>query len=195
MKQKELNRLVQQVNSWENTFPPACACGCGDPVRISMTRGPNKYINGQHMSWDQQSMKSEQFKAIHVKTREAHGIPIEQFRAALRKIKAQKGMTWAQMAEAGGQSRGWIMSYMFDHKRLVSINKDTATLFLQKLAGVGTPPSKHQERTAPKQIARTNMAIAKIGMDPKKIKPDTSVDWVDAYRRDKKTRQSKRMPQ
>ena len=156
--QNRVERLVHNVEAWGDAFPPACACGCGEPVRHKIVGGFNKYINLQHQAWDLQAQRSEQITEIW-KFRRGDNIPIEDFRRAVFQIKDKKGWRLNDMAQTGGVSRGWLMSYLYD-KRVKSIGRQIATDFLRRLAGLASPPSSYQLRVAPLEIESHNRAVS-----------------------------------
>jgi transcriptional regulator with XRE-family HTH domain len=172
MSQKTAAILVRNVEAWGDAFPPPCACGCGEPTKFSASSGINKYLNRQHVAYDKDY--SVITKLGNDKRQEGN-IPIEDFRAAVKKIKAQKGWSYSEMARRGGQSEGWLSCYMFDD-RLQTVGKDTASLFLRRCAGLPAPPSRFQERQARKIVPNAEKAIQAIGMDAEPPK-EHIVDW------------------
>lgn len=173
MNVKSLNRLVRNVESWGDPFPPSCRCGCGEPVRFNANSGMTQYVNRAHQLWD------KDYSAMAVLGPAAKdSIPIEEFRKAVRHLKERKGYTYAQMAELGGQQPGWLSTYMYD-KRYKSIGREAATSFLRRLAGLPEGASKHQSRVSKEYEDKVQKAISAIGMDPAKPKINTQgIGWI-----------------
>lgn len=161
MIQKNLHRLVRNVEAHGDRFTDPCACGCGEPVRIGVSK-PQQYVNRQHQAWDK-NYAALSLIANMAKTKD--NIPIEQFRVAIKKLKAQKGWTYAQMAELGGQQPGWLHSYMYSDKQH-TIGRRVATAFLSRLAGISTVATKHEQRVAPAHVKKVNQTIKQLDLDP-----------------------------
>lgn len=125
-----------------DAFPPPCACGCGEPTKVRDKDGFQKYVDRQHQAWDKDytAVSDARRRLDH-----ARGIPVTEFRAAIRKIQQEKGWTLTEIAERGGQQPGWLNTYMYaDPNR--TIGRSTARAFLRRLAGLPELPSRWQQR-------------------------------------------------
>lgn len=160
--QKTLDRIIRHVEAWGDPFPPACACGCGEPTRFN-EKGPTRVLNRQHAAYfrDYASISAAGHRA---KRARKDTIPIEDFRSAIRKLQERKGWSLSEIARRGGQYRTWLNAYMTD-PRYQTIGRETATLFLRRASGLGAPPSRHQERIANIVVPAIDRAIYGIGMD------------------------------
>lgn len=133
-----------EVEAWGDAFPPACACGCGEPVHFC-TRGPNKYVNRAHVAWDRSaSGSSEAAKLARREMQLKRNIPIEKWRAAVRKIKAERGWTCEEIAHRGGWSLNNYRSWMYSTR--VNTIGQTGVDFLRRLAGLPAPATAWQIR-------------------------------------------------
>lgn len=142
--------IVRQVEYWGDKFTPACACGCGEPVKIS-NKGPGKYVNQAHNRWVNQPKAA---KAGGLATR--GDIEIEKFRTMLQKVKDEKGWTWDQMAEAGGWSDGHLHNCLYKDE-VKGIREETARKFLRRCLGLPEQMSERQikvEREREKKLKR-----------------------------------------
>lgn len=183
---------IAALESWGDTFPPACGCGCGEPVSLYRWSGgvgtPAAYVNRAHASWARTKEDYErQGAGVSAARRRIHqergDIPIEDFRAAVRRIKGQRQLTWVKLAEAGGVSPSQLNMWMFGKGR-DWVTREATTLFLRRLAGLGTPATKHERRTVPMKVGKTSAAIKKIGVDPPKpsyVAPDWAMYDGKAY--------------
>lgn len=176
MQQKQLRALVSRVEAEGDSFPPACACGCGEPSRMG-TKGYQKYLNKTHAQWGNlENLRSNTSNPL------PDGIPIESFRAAIHKIKTDRGWSLRECAKRGGQQPGWLHTYMYD-RRYKTIGREVATAFLRRLAGECTIATTYEQRTAPAKMEKTAKAIKGIGMDQKKPKmKDPTFLWNRAAR-------------
>lgn len=126
---------------------PTCECGCGEPVKFRQDNGkPNRYIMGHH--------KHNNTAAVAAALGET--IAVEDFRKALRKIKAQKGWTWEEMATAGGISKAHMHSILW-HSRRQRVRVPWARDFLRRVAGLPAPITMHQERVLLRSAQRDAM--------------------------------------
>lgn len=173
MNAKSLSRLVRNVESWGDAFPPVCRCGCGEPVRFNANSGMTQYVNRAHQLWDK---NYSEMAVLGPAAKDS--IPIEEFRRAVRNLKERKGLTYAELAEQGGQQPGWLSTYMYD-KRYKSIGREAATSFFRRLAGLPEGASQYQGRLSKDYEVRVQRAITGIGMDPAKPKMNTQgIGWI-----------------
>ena len=132
-KARRLELRQERIDEYLARRPaPLCACGCGENVRFNYESYPSTYLRGHN--------------AIETKRRQmaekGGTITADEFRQALRKVKANKGWTWDELARQGGVSPGRIRSLMFGQQKLVT--RDWATDFLRRLAGLSAPPTPYQ---------------------------------------------------
>lgn len=132
-------KLARQVEMWGDSFTPACACGCGEPVRFS-ERGPGKYVNRQHVYWGRDSATAA------IRGKEA--LDVEVFRKACLKIKAEKGWSVQELADKGGLGRGHLSKYLYSYSNTQKMDKDIAVSFLRRCAGLPEKPSKRMMKLA-----------------------------------------------
>lgn len=71
-------------------------------------------------------------------------IPVGPFASTLKEVKAQRGLSWAELAAECGRTRGTITSYVYGNRTVVT--KETAEDILRRLAGEHLPPTSHQTR-------------------------------------------------
>lgn len=125
-------------------WPPACECGCHEPTSFSQRGTPNRFVNQSHSNY----ARRDRYPEINAKaneTRHRDAIPIEDFRRVVKKIKAQKGWTWAEMARISGVNPGQLSVWMFSTvPRRVS--RKSAEQFFRRLAGQATLPTKYERR-------------------------------------------------
>lgn len=118
---------------------PACECGCGEQVRFGVTKGrPNRYVRN-HQRRDPSGL------IAYKKTLTAQGIPIEDFRRALRQVKDTKGWTWAEMANQAGIPAGTLHSMMYGPGQH-SVSRQRARDVFARLAGKPMPMTPLQRR-------------------------------------------------
>lgn len=138
---------------YENRLPPGCECGCGEPVTFNRSTGkPNRFANRAHVLWsrgarerasERQSVMATDF---HIRFREKDGsVPIDKFREALRKVKAERDWRWKDVAQCLGISENGVRALMSD-KRLKSVRYKTAQRHLRRLAGLPTERTPYEER-------------------------------------------------
>lgn len=167
MNKKNLQKKVREVESYSG-FPPACACGCGEPTRFGV-HGLQKYVNKTHLNWD------KDYKELSVAGNTARAesmIPIEDFRKAVKRLLQEKNWTISHMAKKAGQQPGWLHTYLYD-SRINHISLEVAQLFFRRLAGQPTLATRYEQRTAPKSVKKTDKVIEEIGADANKIKMNT----------------------
>ena len=122
------------VEAWGDRFPPACKCGCGEPVRFRSNK-PNVYVNRAHYYWDRN------YRGGH-----PHGpvIEKEKFRTAITTIRNEKGWSLAETARRGGWSTNHLKAVLYGDGKYVL--EKTVRLFLRRLAGLPTEMSARQKR-------------------------------------------------
>lgn len=162
---------VSAVERWGEKFTPACECGCGDPVKIGPT-GPRRFIDRQHLYW---SRLPSDWSNLASKGRAARSemdgglIPIERFRAFVERLHDGKKWSYREIAQKGGQTKGWLDYYLYD-SRAKNIGRVTASLFIKRIAGEAVKPSRLQQREAKKHSEQRNRIINEIGMDAKQLR-------------------------
>jgi len=124
----------------EHGSPPLCACGCGEEVRFSSKGIPNKWVRGHSLrkrdQWDQVRPGG-----VRIEDR----IPIDKFRAALKKAKAERNLTLREMADLTGVTFGHFKTILYS-KRTTHISRDLATHMLRGLAGMGQHARDHHRQ-------------------------------------------------
>jgi transcriptional regulator with XRE-family HTH domain len=167
---------------------PKCKCGCGETVQSWRNDGtPAEYLFNHHMKDPAiQKKHREQMEAFQAAQREDR-IDIESFREACRKIKAQRGWTWNQMADEGGLSHGHFSSLMHSKDEIrKSVSRDWATDFFRRLTGLPAPPSSYQKRKFDAEIA------AEAAVDSAMDKEDWSGHEEAVYREKNRLREARR---
>lgn len=70
-------RLISTVTAWGDSFTPACACGCGEPVPIRVGRNgmaqPNKFVNKAHAAYDKHKPVKRTWKDRHTERKAEWG--------------------------------------------------------------------------------------------------------------------------
>lgn len=160
---REQNRAsrAKAKEAWiaENGPWPDCACGCGTPVKMDNSkREPRKYV-GKH------GHKST-LDHVHAINRErlSKEIPIEQFRSAMLKMKADKGWTLRQIADAGGVNYGHFKYLMYD-KRPKHVTRAFVEPFLKRIAGMPMPPSVWQLKQMNAEIMKDRQMAATLDQE------------------------------
>lgn len=119
---------------------PLCACGCGREVAICTSSGkPNKLYERSCQQRARSMAASGKLKWI-IAEAEGDLIPIDRFREIVRRVKVEKGMTWAELAEAGGVGSNTLRSCMSSRSKKW-VRRDWATDFFTRLAGGAVAPS------------------------------------------------------
>lgn len=104
--------------------------------------GFQTFVDRQHQAW------AKDYRVVSAARAEvdlARGVPIEQFRTAIRKIQADKGWSLLEIAARGGQQPGWLNSYMYGD-RAKTIGRETARMFFARIAGLPVEPSPWLKR-------------------------------------------------
>jgi hypothetical protein len=117
--------------------------------------GPAKYANRAHVAWD-----SVQYQGIPHGHFHGPVIDAAEFRAAVRKIKATKGWTWREIGVRGGWGPGRLNGVMFGRQRWIL--RDSARVFLRKVAGMPEPLSAWERRQHEQEIKSGRRAGAEI---------------------------------
>lgn len=131
MQARTLRNLVATVEAWGDAFTPACACGCGEPVRLHQARGPQKYVNRRHSEWDMKRSPGN---------RNPKGtVPIEKFDKAVRKIARDNGWSLNETIRRGGWSLGRWHGMTNGHTRY--LREETVRAFLRRVAGMAEEPT------------------------------------------------------
>lgn len=105
-----------------------CECGCGQAVSLRKGK-PSRFKQGHNSVVAPPNVRPD-------------NIPIEDFRRAVRKLKNDKGWTWVQMAVAASMSDKHLYNLM-GNKIQKSVQREWATDFFRRLAGLGAPPTKY----------------------------------------------------
>ena len=125
-------------------WPPACECGCGEPTSFSQRGTPKRFVNQSHANHSRYSRYPEINAKVN-ETTHVDAIPLEDFRAATFKIKAQKGWTWNEIAKISGVNPGQINVWMFSTVPQ-RITRKSAEQFFRRLSGQATLPTKYERR-------------------------------------------------
>jgi hypothetical protein len=105
---------------------PECECGCGQLVNFNEKGKPNRCVLG-HSGND------------------GPFISIEKFRSVLADLRNQKGWSVPELAEHGGLSAQQLRLILYSHTRYKrGINKEFATNFLRRCAGLPAPATPYQ---------------------------------------------------
>lgn len=145
----------RQIAKWhlENgELTPECECGCGERVGFDQNGRPNRFagvnhhlnvvdLSGAMTEWHEQRRERQ------------NAIPIDKFRAAVFKVKEERGFTWQSMADAGGWSRNQLNYYAHD-KRVKSIGRQLGEDFFKRIAGIPTEPSTFQRKKMKADLER-----------------------------------------
>ena len=162
-REHDASYVKRKTAEWiaENGPMPTCECGCGETVRWSRRyRGPARFVDRHYNYTEEKKQRaSESLKGYHQKKIEdGDFIEIKKLRTAIKKVKADKGWTWDEVAFHGGLSKGHIRSMMSDD-RVISVNRDLVWGFFRRIAGMSAPASTFQKRERVKDL------IADAGMD------------------------------
>lgn len=148
-KAKDYNKAYRdrQIAKWHidhGPLTPLCECGCEERVgfdhngKLNRFAGVNHHLNVVDLSGAMTDW--------HERRRERQdAIPIDKFRAAVRKVKDEHGFTWQSMADAGGWSRNQLNYYAHD-KRVRSIGRKLGEDFFKRIAGIPTEPSTFMKK-------------------------------------------------
>jgi transcriptional regulator with XRE-family HTH domain len=154
---------AKKIKRWhEENGPdmPTCACGCGEELVFDSKGVLHRYKFNHHGRSDEYrvfaSMFMTQFHRDKIGTDDF--IEIGHFRTVCRKIKKDKGWTWAEMAHAGGLSFEHLNQLM-TQKKALTVRHETAVNFLRRIVGLPAPPSTFLQRERKKD------KIADAGMD------------------------------
>lgn len=139
--------LVLQVSYAGDSWPPACECGCGEPVRYSRY-GPQKFVNRAHSYWHRKYV-SYGFMVQQEKLKYIEG---DRFAAALRRIMADKGYSQRELARRGGWQYGEVTNFLYGRK--TRITETRAKSFLRRVAGLAEPLTPHQIKLAERKSRR-----------------------------------------
>lgn len=131
---------MQEYLQLHGSFP-LCACGCGLEVSIDRDGRPGR-VHGTH--------RANSFEKA-VAARVEGNIPIDKFRAAVHKIRGEKGWTLKQTAEKGGLSYNQMSNIMYSTRRK-SVSKEWATPFFRRLAGLPAPLTAFQQARIDREI-------------------------------------------
>ena len=155
--QMDRKQLVNMVNSIEDytvahPWPPACACGCGEPVPFKKHSpcGPRMYVNRSHQPPRERGAEALAITMKGVKIRQRKKLPIEDFRRAMFKVKEAKGYTWDEIGDIIGYNPATVRYWMYT-KKVQCIFVTTAEHIFRRLAGMATPPTSYELRGSPRK--------------------------------------------
>jgi hypothetical protein len=117
--------------------------------------GPAKYANRAHIAWDRSLYQGIPHGHIH-----GGVVNADDFRAAVRRIKATKGWTWREMGARGGWGVGRLNGVMYGDRKWVL--EETARVFLRKVAGMPEPLTAWERRQHEQEIKSGRRAGAEI---------------------------------
>lgn len=142
---------------------PLCRCGCGVPV--GTTRGEfNTYATDacvMNLAENRRRIGEARARAHALQRIKDRRIPIEGFREACAKLRGSKGLTNKQLANGGGASLNHF-NYLLYNGRVRSIDREWATNFFRRLAGLSAPATKWQQA----QMRRSNKAHREMRKQP-----------------------------
>jgi hypothetical protein len=138
---------------------PLCACGCGERVTIRQDNGKVRKYAHLYTPFSDPDF-------LHwVGSYPRDTIDKATFRAALVRVKDQKGWTWRELEHRAGLKPGHIDSVIYD-KRRIGVGRDWARDLFRRLAGESLPPTPYQLRM--NRESRADVVITKMGVDPDK---------------------------
>lgn len=144
---KDMRRRERNMQEYLSVHgvPPLCECGCGVRVNFGAKGTPNRFAGPGHQSRLNPEQRSQMFAEKRAEYRERSGaIPIEDFVAAVRQLKEKEGLTWEELAERSGTSRGHLLNLIYNKNEVKSVGREWGTNFFKRLAGMPAPPSKYQ---------------------------------------------------
>ena len=144
--------------------PPACACGCGEPVLFDYLGRPNRYLFGHKVDVDK--MLSIQY--------ENHYIPAERVRAALQDLRAERGWTVRELAERGGLAYTHMKSVLYDRRTANRFGYDAVWVehLFRRLNGLAAPPTTYMLRRHAETERRERLLSHEL--DPKEARHGTT---------------------
>lgn len=127
-------RIVEFLK--EHGQPPACGCGCGEPVNFNYQGRPNKFVNG-HQNFGRKFDRSESITKQDL-------VPLSKFREFVRNYRTKHGLTNAEVAMKGGWDPLYLDDVLYNKKRKYGLDKTEVDHFLRRLHGMAAPPTKWQ---------------------------------------------------
>lgn len=132
-----------------------CECGCGRNASFDQDGRPHRFKLGHaHPSFDAANA-----------ARLAGNIPIEDFRAAVKKMREQKGWTIEELAAHAGVSHSSVSGILYARRRK-TVSREWATFFLRRCAGLAVvlPPAqqKRMSESIKSEQRRHNAWIAEV---------------------------------
>lgn len=152
-----LKRTAQYVH--EHGSMPFCECGCGETVRMNSRGIPNRFAGVNHQSRvnDMAQLSSRGKEEAAARNGD---VPVQKFREVVLRLKEQRGLTWAELADMAGVSVKTLRSAVYvPNKKYVT--REWATAFFQRASGMAVTPSEGYRRRAEEVEAR----IAKAEQD------------------------------
>ncbi len=143
------DRKRRSCEAWGDPFPPACICGCGEPVGFDQY-GPKDYVNQRHMYW------LREFSGYYglLGRGEEGVVEVTRLGAACKKIMKDKGWTSRELAERGGMGHGHLNQWLYPGRGKEYVERGVAEGFLKRVAGIPTPPTPWQVRQEKARMQR-----------------------------------------
>lgn len=142
-----ISRVRRQEELWyqNNTEPPKCQCGCGQPVNFG-EKGPRKFLFNHQNNVPE---LTERKRRLLAEERERNRVPLNKIRALLFDYKERHNLTLNQLAERCGLSVGHLNALLYSNDaRVKGVTKEWAAGLLDRLAGKGSNPTAYQKRRA-----------------------------------------------
>lgn len=123
---------------------PECECGCGETVNLSSRGVPNRFAGPNHQSrvLDMARLSTEGKES---RARDRGDIPVEKFRDVVCRLKEQRDMTWAELADMAGVSVKTLRSAVY-HPDKKYVTRGWATAFFRRASGEAERPSDAYRR-------------------------------------------------
>jgi len=121
---------------------PVCECGCGTVCGFDSSDRPYRFVRAHNFT-DEARSRAAALTPGSVPVEEC--IEIEKFRAAVRKLKDEKGWTLADVGDRGGIGVDHMKVLMYAKARR-HVSKEWAENFLRRVYGMGAPPTAYQQR-------------------------------------------------
>ena len=149
-REAEIRYNKRREREWKESgkLLPKCACGCGDRVKLGRHGQPNTYIFGH------------QVDTVELTETHLPRVPVEEFRANVRKICGHFGWSIRECAEAARCSYRHLEHIMYSNTkgRERGLNAEWVTNFYRRCFGQSAPPSASQLRKA-RDAGRYDMAV------------------------------------
>ena len=155
MRKQSRQQLLRAVDQWGDAFPPACRCGCGEPVRFGVNGGLNLYLNTAHDKWDTSTRR--RLHAPKYPDLVEHAVFVEM----VQRVRVAKGWTVEETAIRGGWSPGRLSGVLYG-SRQQRIRLATARPFLRRLGGLAGPMSEWEHEREKDMKKKVQQAIREL---------------------------------